>query len=132
LPPDDWSKLAFQTGEFGGIVGIVTLVEVLEAIAGDVPSLEERIRPEIRERENGTWLIDGTADIETLEDTIPGLDFGDDTDRTYQTLAGFILDHLGHIPTEGEIFTTLGWQFEIIDMDRPRIDKVLLQRPKMS
>lgn len=122
---------AVVADEFGSVVGVVTLVDVLKAIVGDVPSLEERIRPEIRAREDGSWLADGTVDVETIEEAIPTLRFPPDDERDYQTLAGFVMEQLGHIPEEGETFTALGWQFEIIDMDRPRIDKVLL-RPSKS
>lgn len=123
---------AVVADEFGSVVGVVTLVDVLEAIVGHVPSQEERAQPEIRQREDGTWLVDGTAEIEVIEEKLQGLRFPADDDRTYQTLAGFVLDHLGHIPAEGEIFTALGWDFEIIDMDRPRIDKVLLRPARQA
>lgn len=118
---------AVVVDEFGSVVGIVTVVDVLEAIVGDVPSQEERARPEIRRREDGTWLVDATIDVESLEEQLAGLRFGPDEERSYQTLGGFVLEELGHIPTEGETFTASGWEFEIIDMDHPRIDKVLLK-----
>jgi putative hemolysin len=118
---------AIVADEFGSVVGVATLVDVLEAIVGEVPTQEERARAEIRPRDDGTWLVDGTVDIETLEARLPGLRFAPYEERTYQTLAGFVLEHLGHVPAEGETFTALGWTFEIIDMDRPRIDKVLLR-----
>jgi putative hemolysin len=117
---------AVVADEFGSVVGVVTLVDVLETIIGEVPSQEERRRPEVRQREDGTALADGTVEIEALEKALPGLRFGSDEERTYQTLAGFVLEHLGYIPAEAEIFTALGWKFEIIDMDGPRIDKILL------
>lgn len=123
---------AVVADEFGSVVGVVTLVDVLEAIVGDVPSQEERCQAEIRAREDGTWLVDGTAEIEAVEESLPGLRFPADEGQTYQTLAGFVLDHLGRVPAEGEIFSTLGWEFEIIDMDRPRIDKVLLRPAKTA
>jgi len=118
---------AVVADEFGSVVGVVTLVDVLEAIVGEVPSQEERRRPEIRQREDGTMLIDGNVEIEEVERKL-GLRVDDD-ERTYQTIAGFVLDHLGHIPHEAETFTALGWKFEIIDMDGPRIDKLLLTPP---
>jgi putative hemolysin len=123
---------AVVADEFGSVVGVVTLVDVLEAIVGEVPSQEERTRAEVLARDDGTWLVDGTVDIATLEETLSGLRFPPSQDRTYQTLAGFALDCLGHVPAEGEKFTALGWEFEIIDMDRPRIDKLLLQPSKTA
>ncbi len=121
------THFAIVADEFGSVVGVVTLVDVLEAIVGHVPSQEARLQPEIRRREDGTWLIDGSADVESLEESLETLRFPAESERSYQTLAGFILEHLGRIPDEGETFTALGWHFEIIDMDRPRIDKVLLR-----
>jgi putative hemolysin len=118
---------AVVADEFGTVVGVVTLVDVLEAIVGEVPSQEERIRPEIRARDDGSWLADGSIDIESVEEKLPDLRFESGEERSYQTLAGFVMDHLDHIPQEGETFKALGWQFEIIDMDRPRIDKVLMR-----
>jgi putative hemolysin len=117
---------AIVADEFGSVVGVVTLVDVLEAIVGEVPSLEERIRPELRPREDGSWLADGSVDIGTIEESIKSLCFDTEDERPYQTLAGFILHNLGHIPKEGEIVVVPGWKIEIIDMDHPRIDKVLL------
>jgi putative hemolysin len=118
---------AVAVDEFGSVAGVVTLVDVLEAIVGDVPSQEERMRPEIRPRPDGTWLIDGGIDVESVEDTLAGLRFPPYDDRGYQTLAGFVMDHLGRVPAEGDIFEALGWHYEIIDMDGPRIDKILAQ-----
>lgn len=117
---------AVVADEFGSVVGVVTLVDVLESIVGEVPSQDQRARPDIRKREDGTWLVDGAAEIPALEEKVSGLRFPEDGEREYQTLAGFVLEVLGHIPAEGEQFTAQGWRFEIIDMDRPRIDKVLL------
>ena len=117
---------AVVADEFGSVVGVVTLVDVLEAIIGEVPSQEQRIRPQVQRREDGSALVDGTIEIEDLEKALPGLRFDPDEERDYQTLAGFVLEHLTHIPAETETFTVLGWKFEIIDMDGPRIDKLLL------
>jgi putative hemolysin len=119
---------AIVADEFGTTVGVVTLVDVLEAIVGQVPSIEERARPLIRSHDNGSWLVDGTAAIGEIESAIPGLKFAEPDERTYQTLAGFILQQLGHIPQEGEVITTDGYRFEIIDMDRQRIDKVMVRK----
>jgi putative hemolysin len=118
---------AVVADEFGSVVGVVTLVDVLESIVGDVTPQEQRAEPEVRRREDGSWLVDGAAAIDLIEEHVPGLRFTPDENASYQTLAGFVLEHLGHVPAEGEEFTALGWHFEIIDMDRPRIDKVLLR-----
>ena len=79
----------------------------------------------IVERDDGSFLISGSAPIDevsaTLGRTFPG-------DHGYHTAAGFILEHLGRIPEVGENFTDAGWRFEVIDLDGRRIDKLLVSR----
>ena len=118
--------IALVTDEFGSIVGLATLQDVMEAIVGDFSSSEERLRPQAKRREDGSWLIDATIEIERLENILPGLVFGDEESKDYQTLAGFVVKHLGRVPKEGETFETQGCVFEILDMDRHRVDKVLV------
>ena len=119
-------RMALVADEFGGIEGLVSLTDVLEAIIGEVPSGDKPRRQLIQEREDGSWLVDGLVDIDNLKGQlqIPRLP-GEENDE-YQTLAGFILSQLGHIPDEGDKFEAEGFRFEIIDMDKHRIDKVLV------
>ncbi len=98
----------------------------MQAIVGDMPSLEQRLNPEIKSRSDGTWLIDGIVDIERVESALPGFRVGGQGDRDYQTLAGYLVKSLGRLPVEGETFDSMGYVFEILDMDGPRIDKVLV------
>jgi len=118
--------IALVTDEFGGIVGLATLNDVMEAIVGDFPSPEERLRPEAKRRDDGSWLIDAMIEIEKLEKILPGLTFGDEESKDYQTLAGFVVKHLGRVPKEGETFESQDYVFEILDLDRHRVDKVLV------
>jgi putative hemolysin len=122
--------IALVTDEFGSIVGLVTLHDVMEAIVGDVPSSEERLKPQAKQREDGSWLIDAMIEIEKLEQILAGLTFGDEKSKDYQTLAGFVVKTLGHVPKEGETFESQGYVFEILDMDRHRVDKVLVMPAK--
>ncbi|MEK7684775.1 MAG: hemolysin family protein [Verrucomicrobiota bacterium] len=117
--------IALVVDEFGGIVGLVTLADVLEAIVGDFPSQDERSKPQAQKREDGSWLIDAMIETEKVE-TALGLVLGDSDSKDYQTLAGFVVKHLGRVPREGETFETQGYVFEILDMDRHRVDKVLV------
>lgn len=118
--------IALATDEYGSIVGLVTLNDVMEAIVGDFPSQGERLKPAAKQREDGSWLIDAMIEIEKLETLLPGIDFGSKAGKDYQTLAGFAVKHLGHVPKEGEVFETQGYVFEVLDMDRHRIDKMLV------
>jgi putative hemolysin len=124
--------IALIADEFGGIQGLVTLIDILEAIVGDLPDQMRRAQPEAKRREDGSWLIDATmaaGEIKALLglETLPGEEEAD-----YQTLGGFIVTHLGRIPAAGDYFEWAGWRFEVMDMDRQRVDKVLVTRPPAS
>ena len=116
---------AFVVNEFGGVVGMVTLLDLMESIVGDVPSREERMTSPIRERGDGSWLMDGLFEIEKLErhlkDFVPPVGSGDE----FQTVAGWFSHELSRVPTEGDMLEKSGWKFEIMDMDGSRVDKIL-------
>jgi len=118
--------IALVADEFGSVTGLVTLHDVMEAIVGDFPSQDERLKPTAVKRDEGSWLIDAMIEIDRLEGTVPGLCFGEPGTRDYQTLAGYVLKQLQHVPREGETFEAQGYIFEVLDMDRHRVDKVLL------
>ena len=120
--------IAVVTDEFGSVVGLVTLNDVMEALVGELPSLDQRSKPAATRREDGSWLVDGMIDLESVERTLPGFKADRGGTTNYQTLAGYLVKHLGHIPKDGETFETQGYIFEILDMDRHRIDKVLVVR----
>lgn len=98
----------------------------MAAIVGDLPSLEDLDEPQIIRREDGSWLLDGALDINEFQDLmqLPGLP--EKTSGSYQTLGGFILHILGRIPHSGDHFNWENLRFEVMDMDKKRIDKVLV------
>jgi putative hemolysin len=118
--------IALVTDEFGNIVGLVTLNDVMEAVVGEFPSPDQRAKPAAKKRDDGSWLIDAMIEIETLERTLPGFRIREGAGADYQTLAGFVLKHFGHVPHEGETFAEQGYLFEVLDMDSHRVDKVLV------
>lgn len=118
--------LALVADEFGGIAGLVTLNDVMEAIVGDFPSQDERAKPTVATRPDGSWLIDAMIEIERVEQALPGFTIQSAAGKDYQTLAGFVVKRLGHLPREGETFDEQGYVFEVLDMDRHRVDKVLV------
>ncbi len=121
------THLALVADEFGGITGLVTLNDLMEAIAGDFEALDQRQRPAAAARPDGSWLVDAMIELESLERRMPALRFADEPDRgEYQTLAGYIVRRFGRVPREGETIEALGHVFEVLDMDRHRIDKVLI------
>jgi len=118
--------IALVADEFGSVVGLVTLNDVMEAIVGDFPSQDERSRPGALRRDDGSWLIDAMIEIEHVERALPDFHAGHGAERDFQTLAGFVVKRLGHVPREGETFEAQGYVFEVLDMDRHRVDKVLV------
>jgi putative hemolysin len=118
--------VALVADEFGGISGLVSLHDIMEAIIGELPSESERLKPTAKRREDGSWLVDGMLDADEFERLVPDFKLHPKSQRDYQTFAGFIMKHLGHVPHEGEIFPLHGYNVEIIDMDAHRVDKVLL------
>ncbi|WMT86263.1 hemolysin family protein [Pelagibacterium sp. 26DY04] len=115
--------LALVLDEYGHFEGLVTPSDLLEAIAGVFRSdLEEGEADEAVQREDGSWLLAGSLTADDLADRL-GLLLPEK--RDYQTLAGFMIDRLQHLPTTGEVLETDGWRLEIVDMDGRRVDKVL-------
>lgn len=123
--------VALVSDEFGGVEGLVTLNDVLEAIVGELPSKDQPKRYQARLRPDGSWLADAMIDIDELKETIhlDALPSNDDQDE-YQTLSGFLMKHFERIPDEGDKFEYGKFLFEVIDMDRHRIDKVLITPPR--
>lgn len=113
-------------GEHGGVEGILTDHDILEAIVGDIPSPGDAADPDVVRRDDGSWLLDGMIPVDRLKTVLALKALPDETPVGYQTLAGFILNQLGHIPATGECFHWGAFRFEVIDMDQRRIDKVLV------
>lgn len=117
-------RLAVVVDEYGGIEGIVTQTDLLEAIAGDLPHVEGE-EPDVIEREDGSLLIDGMM---AAYDAFNRLGFRMKPGDDFHTIAGFALLRIGHLPVAGESFAHEGWRFEVVDMDGMRIDKLLATR----
>lgn len=116
--------LAVVTGEYGEILGLVTPADILRAIAGGLGDLGSRERSEAVRRDDGSWLFDGQIPIYDVERVLERNDLA--SGDNFNTLAGFVLWHLGRLPGCGE---TLAWRelrIEVLDLDGPRIDKVLV------
>jgi CBS domain containing-hemolysin-like protein len=120
-------RLATILNEYGGLEGIVTQTDLLEAIAGDLADVEGE-EPEVVEREDGSLLIDGMMSAQDAFDWLT-LQIRP-AEGGFHTIAGFMLRQLGHLPKVGEHFNYEGWRFEVVDLDGRRIDKVLAIPPK--
>jgi len=116
-------RMAIIVNEYGSLEGIVTQTDLLEAIAGDIASVEDD-EPEVVMREDGSLLMDGMMPVDEAFDRLQLTD--KPTDADFHTLAGFALYRLSRIPVTGDHFDWEGWRFEIVDMDGLRIDKLLV------
>jgi putative hemolysin len=126
------THVAMVFDEYGVIQGIVTLNDVMEMIIGDIPSSDEVEEADAIQREDGSWLLDGLLPIDEVKtlfdlDRLPGEERGN-----YQTLGGFVITQLGHIPKSSDHFVWNNFRFEVMDMDGNRVDKVLVIPPRLN
>lgn len=116
----------FIVNEYGTLEGMITLNDILEAIVGDVPQSGQD-EYEIIERADGTFLVDAQIPFYDFLSRFEKTDWMNEAEHDFDTLAGFVLHELEHIPATGETFDWRGFDFEIIDMDGQRIDKLLVK-----
>lgn len=116
----------FIVNEYGTLEGMITLNDILEAIVGDVPQTGQD-EYEITERSDGTFLVDGQVPFYDFLSRFEKTEWLNEEDHDFDTLAGFVLHELEHIPETGEKFDWRGFDFEIVDMDGQRIDKLLVK-----
>lgn len=114
---------SFVVDEYGSLLGLVTLNDILEAIVGDLPELDLQDY-EIKMREDGSYLVDAQIPFYDFLSHFEKADWMGEGDQEFDTLAGFILQELERIPVTGDQFEWKGFSFEILDMDGRRIDKV--------
>ena len=124
--------IALVTDEFGGVEGLVTLNDLMEGIVGDLPALEDEEEPSFVIRDDGSWLVDGSLDINDFDDRIGSKLLGSDEQRQYHTMAGFVIHALERIPKASDYFNWQGYRFEVMDMDGKRVDKILVMPPGMK
>jgi putative hemolysin len=115
----------FIVNEYGTLEGMITINDILEAIVGDVPQAGQE-EYEVIKRSDGSFLVDAQIHFYDFLSYFDKADWMNDDEQEYDTLAGFALHYLEHIPTTGESFKWRSFGFEIIDMDGQRIDKILV------
>ncbi len=118
--------LAIVVDEYGSVRGIVTLTDILEALVGDIPHIEELQEPHIMRREDGTWLVDGAVPIQELKEALDVERFPREGEGLYQTAGGLLMTCLEKVPATGEYFQWEDYRFEVVDMDGQRVDKLLI------
>lgn len=117
--------LAIVTDEYGSVSGLITINDLVEAIVGELPALGEHHEPEVVERMDGSYLVDGKLPNHDFKEKFNIKSLPDEEDGYYQTLGGFVMAMLGRVPRAGDSFEWSGWKVEVMDMDGRRVDKVL-------
>ncbi|HRK56824.1 MAG TPA: hemolysin family protein [Burkholderiaceae bacterium] len=120
------SEYALIVDEYGALQGLVTVTDVLKSIVGEVPDEGEPEVLDIITREDGSWLVDGSASVERFCDVTSRGELPGQAEGDFHTMAGFVLHVLGRIPAVAETFEAAGLRFEVIDMDGNRVDKLLI------
>ena len=126
-------SLALVVDEYGDVAGLVTVNDVLEAVIGRTQTGEGADAvSQITTRDDGSLLVDGSASVETVRELVGLGALPGEEDHDYHTAAGMVIARFGRIPNVGEHFEWSGWRIEVVDLDGPRIDKLLLQRVDAS
>jgi magnesium and cobalt exporter, CNNM family len=118
--------MAIVIDEHGGVEGVVTVNDILDALVGDIPSMDEQEEQAVVRREDGSLLMDGALSVDQLKQTLRIKRLPGEDDGGFQTLGGFLMARLGRVPAVADQVELNGWRFEIMDMDRRRVDKVLV------
>lgn len=115
--------------EYGSMEGIITIHDLTENIMGDLPALGDSDEPEAFQREDGSYLMDGSMKVEDAADLLKVASLFDDEDEKpdVHTLGGLAMYRLNRIPKTGDRFSAVGYWFEIVDMDGNRVDKLMVK-----
>jgi putative hemolysin len=122
--------MAMVVDEYGGITGMVTDYDILESIVGEIPENREDTDYLVVERDENSWLFDGLIVIDQLKEILNLSEMPGEDRSTYQTLSGFVMSQLGRIPKTGAKFKYENYEFEVVDMDGRRVDRVLVSKIK--
>ena len=123
------TDFAFVVNEFGVTEGIVTLSDLFETVAGDMmPGATNPDQALAVQRDDGSWLLDGLLPMDEMKEKLGIAELADEAQGLYHTVGGFVVTSIGRIPKRAEKFVAGDWQFEVVDMDRNRVDEVLASR----
>ena len=120
--------MALVVDEYGEVQGLVTMKDVLEAIVGGIPTAEAAGDEEAVRREDGSWLLDGMLALGRFKEIFELEELEEEDTGNFHTLGGFVMLRLGRVPAVGDRFDWNGLRFEVMDMDRNRVDRVLVAR----
>jgi putative hemolysin len=121
---------AVVSDEFGAVQGLVTLIDVFEAIVGDLPEPGQRNQTGAKRRDDGSWIVEASMPIGEFKSAV-GIErpFPNQAEAEYRTAGGFVVTQFGRIPAVGDHFEWAGYRFEVAEMDKRRVDKVVVVPP---
>lgn len=126
---EDQQSLALVVDEYGDITGLITVNDLLEAVIGRTQTRDGAdATPLVVTRGDGSLLVDGAVTIDHLRELLGGGPLPSEELHDYHTAAGMTIARFGRIPRTGESFEWAGWRIEVVDLDGPRVDKLLLHR----
>jgi putative hemolysin len=126
------TQMAIVVDEYGVIQGLVTLNDILEEIVGDIPSIDQVDEPQAVRRDDGSWLVDGMLSVDEFFELFHLEELPREQRGNYHTVGGFVVTHLGRIPSATDSFEWRGMRFEVMDMDGNRVDKLLVASTRNS
>jgi CBS domain containing-hemolysin-like protein len=118
-------QMAIVIDEWGSFEGLITIEDIIEELVGEIRDEFDEEEPAIRERPDGSWLVDGLLAADELKEHLDLRELPREDEADYQTVGGMVMDTLGRVPEEGDRFEWEGYSFEVVDMDDRRVDKVL-------
>jgi putative hemolysin len=121
------THIAFVVNEYGAVLGLVTLDDILRSVFEDFEDTEEGGR-EITVRDDGSWLISGSLPLDEFTDYMEAGGLTEEERTGINTVGGFVMAKIGAVPSEGQHFEWRRLRFEVLDMDGRRVDKVLVSR----
>lgn len=118
--------MALVVDEYGNVQGIVSMTDILEAIVGDISTIDEMEEQDIRKRDDGSFLVDGLVPVDEFKEKFSLSKLPGEKSGNYHTVGGFVMYKLGRIPITGDSFELEPLKFEVMDMDSNRVDKILV------
>lgn len=120
--------MAIVVDEYGNVQGVISLTDILEAIVGDIATIDEKEEKPIMKRSDGSFLVDGSLSLDEFKEFFDVKKIPGEKSGIFHTVGGFITNSIGRIPVSGDKFTWESFRFEVMDMDGNRVDKILVFR----
>lgn len=120
------THIALVVNEHGAAEGLITMHDILEAVVGDLPAPGEPAEEPAVRREDGSWLVDGATPVFEFKELLDIKELPGEDEGSFTTVAGFVVSQIGRMPAAGDAFVVGSKRYEVVDMDRNRVDKILV------